>query len=313
MDVKLQPILKAMARKATFESSVKELKALVLQAREDGLPPGQQKLVSSALAKCFSLLKTRYTSIVFWSSGRDLFVASQTLEWDLKTTEQLKSYVNVCNEFLGEVAEQPRDEPTSTFRQPGYLFEGQLSGASPEPVRLRSFEEMLAASRGVSLTNPPPTAATSTANASEGVELEALQEALDRTLEDVLLASLQDQQPAPAGPPPASKKVVRSLQRLSVQQADIDRLGGSEAKCAVCQEELAPGMEVCVMPCNDAHVFHPACLTPWLEQHNSCPVCRHQLPTDDWRYEARKEREKEEEVAAKGAANACSHNEFLYT
>lgn len=38
-----------------------------------------------------------------------------------------------------------------------------------------------------------------------------------------------------------------------------------------------------------------------------------QLPTDDWRYEARKEREREEAEAQRGADNACSHNEFLYT
>ena len=41
------------------------------------------------------------------------------------------------------------------------------------------------------------------------------------------------------------------------------------------------GTEVQVMPCSDAHIFHPPCLAPWLRVHNSCPVCRHELPTDD--------------------------------
>lgn len=36
--------------------------------------------------------------------------------------------------------------------------------------------------------------------------------------------------------------------------------------------------------------------------------CRHELPTDDHRYEARKRHEED----AKGAANAVSHNDFLY-
>ena len=47
------------------------------------------------------------------------------------------------------------------------------------------------------------------------------------------------------------------------------------------REDLAVGEEVQVMPCSDAHIFHPPCLAPWLKAHNSCPVCRHELPTDD--------------------------------
>lgn len=43
------------------------------------------------------------------------------------------------------------------------------------------------------------------------------------------------------------------------------------------------GQSVQVMPCNAAHAFHPPCLKPWLAQHNSCPICRHELPTTDER------------------------------
>jgi E3 ubiquitin-protein ligase AIP2 len=72
------------------------------------------------------------------------------------------------------------------------------------------------------------------------------------------------------------------------------------------------GDEVQIMPCSDGHVFHPDCLAPWLKERNSCPVCRHELPTDDDKYERHKEREASEAEAKKGAVNAVTHNEFIY-
>ncbi len=81
---------------------------------------------------------------------------------------------------------------------------------------------------------------------------------------------------------------------------------------ALCRDDLAVGQMVQVMPCNSRHAFHAQCLKPWLNQHNSCPVCRFELPTDDMAYEKRKERAAQEAEDRKGAANALSHDEFMY-
>lgn len=48
------------------------------------------------------------------------------------------------------------------------------------------------------------------------------------------------------------------------------------------------------------------------DEHNSCPICRHELRTDDHAYETWKEREREAEEERKGAENAVRGGEYMY-
>ncbi|KAJ0089512.1 hypothetical protein Patl1_13724 [Pistacia atlantica] len=85
---------------------------------------------------------------------------------------------------------------------------------------------------------------------------------------------------------------------------------GHDAECAICKENLVSGDKMQELPCK--HTFHPPCLKPWLDEHNSCPICRHELQTDDHAYENWKEREKEAEEERKGAKNAVRGGEYMY-
>lgn len=58
--------------------------------------------------------------------------------------------------------------------------------------------------------------------------------------------------------------------------------GGGE-ECAICKEEMERGRDVCELPCK--HLFHWMCILRWFKKTNTCPCCRHHLPTDDLRRE----------------------------
>ncbi|GJW00096.1 RING-H2 finger protein ATL16 [Tanacetum coccineum] len=48
--------------------------------------------------------------------------------------------------------------------------------------------------------------------------------------------------------------------------------------CVICLEEFKEKETVRVVePCN--HLFHKYCLTKWLPQHQTCPTCRHPIPS----------------------------------
>ncbi|XP_023730417.1 E3 ubiquitin-protein ligase RING1 [Lactuca sativa] len=75
---------------------------------------------------------------------------------------------------------------------------------------------------------------------------------------------------------PASKSAVEAIPSVKITAAflEIDPV----VICAVCKDQFVVYDETKELPCK--HMYHPDCILPWLSQHNSCPVCRFQLPTD---------------------------------
>ncbi|GAB0088197.1 E3 ubiquitin-protein ligase RNF181 [Sergentomyia squamirostris] len=99
-------------------------------------------------------------------------------------------------------------------------------------------------------------------------------------------------------PPPASKDVVSNLkERMPTAQ---------DESCTICLKPNTEHLEkFMILPCS--HEFHGTCILPWLNKTNSCPLCRHELPTDDEEYEERKkyrERQRQHEEELEGLHNS---------
>lgn len=106
----------------------------------------------------------------------------------------------------------------------------------------------------------------------------------DPNLRLVFMRSMNDT--GPSGAPPASKEAIKNLKyfKMTEEYCKKDEKGNLEyPSCSICLMEVEKEQETVLVPCG--HMFHTPCLLKWLELHNSCPVCRYELPTSDSAYE----------------------------
>lgn len=85
-----------------------------------------------------------------------------------------------------------------------------------------------------------------------------------------IMNELMERNPGTHGPNPTPADTIKALTRKKLTEED-DRAEG----CSICQDDLNVGDTVVVLPCE--HTFHEACITPWLVENNSCPICRKPL------------------------------------
>lgn len=106
----------------------------------------------------------------------------------------------------------------------------------------------------------------------------------------IQLISMADQ--GSSGKPPASKEVVSKLPVFKIEEKHCKK--GNDEKleapnCAICCNDINLGEKAQLIPCG--HMFHPDCIKPWFMEHNTCPICRYELPTDDPYYEEIRKRD----------------------
>ncbi|EKX74241.1 conserved hypothetical protein [Theileria equi strain WA] len=110
----------------------------------------------------------------------------------------------------------------------------------------------------------------------------------DQQAMDQILQYVMDNDPNRYGSPPVAKDILNSL-KVEVLTADTAKELGN---CAVCTEDFRDQDKVHWLTEDKSlcgHAFHVDCIIPWLKEHNTCPVCRFELPTDDETYNKQRE------------------------
>ncbi|CAH9093378.1 unnamed protein product [Cuscuta epithymum] len=70
-----------------------------------------------------------------------------------------------------------------------------------------------------------------------------------------------------------SSRTMDAIHTVNISESHL----GSERRCSVCLEDFEVGGKASELPCN--HIYHRRCITPWLINEYTCPICRHDVHT----------------------------------
>ncbi|KAK2645159.1 hypothetical protein Ddye_020354 [Dipteronia dyeriana] len=301
----LEELQKQLGKKQRFEDSVSIINSLIRDRFPSASPP-LRNLFYTVVCRVATILKTRYTAPGFWLAGLRLFELAESLISEPSQKQHLKVCITQTKEHLYEVDNLTEDSHTNNPTNRGYIFEGHLT-VDPEPPQPQWLQQSYLMHAVASLVNAESSRGSAESDNTSATAASLLQDFMNNL--DIVIPELLEDNAAPPRAPPASKAVVAKLPVIILTDDILSKLG-HDAECAICKENLASGDKMQELPCK--HTFHPPCLKPWLDEHNSCPICRHELQTDDHAYESWKEREKEAEEERKGAANAVRGGEYMY-
>lgn len=91
---------------------------------------------------------------------------------------------------------------------------------------------------------------------------------------DRIISQLMEQHQGNA-PPPASKEDIEALPKVKVTEQMVK----DDMDCVVCKEDLVVDEIATPLPCK--HTYHFECISKWLEAHDTCPICRKSIASEE--------------------------------
>jgi hypothetical protein len=75
---------------------------------------------------------------------------------------------------------------------------------------------------------------------------------------------------------PVSQEIINQLPEFEV---DVSKLDDEKKNCVICLQDFNNGDKATILPC--IHIFHTECIKNWLENENTCPICKFKLTMDN--------------------------------
>ena len=66
--------------------------------------------------------------------------------------------------------------------------------------------------------------------------------------------------------------------KLSLKSIKGTEVGEMGSDCQVCFDKFKDEDNIYILPCK--HLFHEGCILPWFTSHDTCPVCRMEMPKE---------------------------------
>ncbi|KAG0050739.1 hypothetical protein BGZ83_004486 [Gryganskiella cystojenkinii] len=88
---------------------------------------------------------------------------------------------------------------------------------------------------------------------------------------DDIISQMMELQNRQHGPVAATDEIINNIPHHTLSDAEL----ADKTECSVCKEEFTKEDTLLNLPCK--HIFHDACIKPWLKVSGTCPTCRYSL------------------------------------